>query len=65
MAKKSSIGKELKKAQDLLDSDTAFRDLLKQISNEAKQIKSAESAENKRLRVPYVDAMPLNVSGWK
>lgn len=65
MAKKFSIEKGLKKAKGLMNGDAAFRDVLKQIASVSKQVKPAEGLEKKRLRVPYVDAVPLVTSDWK
>lgn len=65
MAKKFSMGKELKKARELLASDGALRALLEQIAAESKALRPARHSANERLRVPYVDAIPLDASSWK
>jgi hypothetical protein len=65
MAKKSFIERELDRARALLANDPEFGDVLKQVSRVRKDAEAAKSpSEPERLRVPYVDAIPLNTGSW-
>lgn len=65
MAKKSVIDRELEKARALLAEDRGFSDVLKRVTDARKDSKQSKPSPSRRLRLPYVDAEPLNVTSWK
>ena len=64
MAKKSTMKKELKKMQELVGGDTKLTEVLKQINEVSKNAQSVQTENTRRLRTPYVDAVPLNSACW-
>jgi len=66
MAKKFSVERELKKARELMASDSKLFDVVKQVTKVSKDAKVASGGHSKGgLRVPYVNAEPIVSTSWK
>ena len=65
MARKSMSERELEKIRAVLAKDVKFSEVVKQVSEIRKEAKSVKPASSERLRLPYIDAKPLNVRSWK